>query len=283
MPYEKLTEKFIEKRIAKEDIWDRKEIKAPADYVSVYHETKTEFLPLINEKGLEKTENNKGLSSAKNVERLNNKLDQFRPEKLKAIGVSRSSNIFAYPYLEYGSGLGGATKRYMKRSKEELRDQFEALQKYSNEFLQKEGIMTFEDFLKEYTDPQRLRQHYPGEVLELKVNPKKCFVGDLEYFTQLVELIRNRNWPEDEAVEYMAKKYWGNLITLEDFLKWYKKPEWDERGEEIKDKDQYEEEPYTPFGFWLLKGAPENFPKTIDCPEILIPGKIPQEYIRVLE
>ena len=93
----------------------------------------------------------------------------------------------------------------------------------------------------------------------------------------------NRGWSESNATQIQAEEYWGNLITLEDFLRWYRKPEWAEDGNSIKDAEEYKRgEPLGTSEFYLIKGAPDNFPWRIHQPEILIPENIPQEYIRLM-
>ena len=269
---------------ARESISERQEIKAPANYVSVFHETKEEFLPQIDQEGLKVNSAVKNIGDAETVMRRNKIFDDFRPDELKTKGISRT-NIYAYPFLEYGSGLMGADSRYIKRDEQDLRNEFYFWQehKHENHFLEKLGVSTPDEYIKKVTSPEYLKAKYPGEVIEIKVDPQKCYVGDLEYFTLIMDYVRG-GAIEKEATQLLAQKYWNNLITLENFLKWYRKPEFAEDGNTIKDAEQYKDgEPFTDSYFFPIKGTPDNFPYIIRQPEILIPEDIPQNHIKLVK
>lgn len=132
-------------------------------------------------------------------------------------------------------------------------------------------------------DPEHLKSQYPGEIIELKVDPQKCYVGDLKYITRIMDDI-HRGWSENEAAQQQAEIYWKNLITLENFLKWYKKPEYTEDGNSIKDADEYKGgEPLGTSEFYPIKGAPDSFPWRICQPEVLIPENVPQDHIKLVK
>lgn len=140
-----------------------------------------------------------------------------------------------------------------------------------------------DEYIGKMTGPEYLKSQYPGEVIEIKVDPQKCYVGDLEYITRIMENMHRGN-SENEAAQQQAEEYWRNLITLEDFLRWYRKPEWAEDGNSIKDAEEYEDgEPLGTSEFYRIKGTPDNFPWRIYQPEILIPEDIPQEHIRLVK
>lgn len=265
-----------------ESILERQEIIAPPNFVSVFHETKQEFLPAIDKTGLITNIETKNIGEAEAMARRNAIIDNFRSEELKVKGISRN-NIYGYPFLEYGHGLIGADQRFIKRDERFLRDEFETRQKYSPDFLHKLGANTLDEYVRKMTDPEYLKSQYPGEVIELKVDPQKCYVGDLEYITRIMDDM-HRGRTENDAVQQQAEEYWKNLITLEDFLKWYKKPEWAEDGNSIKDTDDYKDgEPLGASEFYPIKGAPDNFPWRIHQPEILIPENIPQDHMKLVK
>lgn len=265
-----------------ESILERREIIAPQNFVSVFHETREEFLSAIDQDGLRGNIEVKNIGDAATMARRNKIIDDFRPEELKARGISRN-NIYAYPFLEYGHGLIGADQRFIKRDERSLRDQFESFQTYSPEFLKKLGVSSPDEFIRKMTDPEYLKSQYPGEVIEMKVDPQKCYVGDLEYITRIMDDM-HRDRSESEATQRQAEEYWGNLITLEDFLRWYRKPEWAEDGNSIKDAEEYKGgEPLGTSEFCPIKGAPDNFPWRIYQPEILIPENISQDHIRLVK
>ncbi len=275
---------MIENEIGKkrESILERLEIEAPPDYVNVYHETKVQFLDDIDQNGLLIGSDNKNIGKDEAMVRRNDFLDNIRPQFLKDKGIGRN-NIFAYPYLQYGHGLFGADRRFIKKDENTLRNEYETVEQYSPGSMKKKGFESLADYTFKNTDPDSLKMQYPGEILEMKVDPKNCYVADLEYITRIMDDIQ-RGWTESEALSYQGEIYWKQIISLEDFLKWYKKPEWTQDGNNIKDSEKYENgEPLDTFSFCLLKGAPENLPKAILTPEILIPQNIPQEYIKVVK
>lgn len=99
-----------------------------------------------------------------------------------------------------------------------------------------------------------------GRTLEMKVDPRTCFVGDMEQVSRIQDRITFDNMSEEAAVERYAPWYWKGMITLEDFLKWY------DEGEQ---------------GFSKKPAAPKELP-TFELPEILIPYNIPQEHIKLV-
>ncbi len=270
--------KIIE--LKQESILQRSEIVAPQNFVSVFHETKEELLPTIDREGLKINVEAKNIGGG--MVKRNAIIDKFRPEELKIKGITRDS-IYGYLFLEYGHGLMGADRRFIKRDERVLRDEFESAQKYNPEFLKEFGVDTPSEYISKITNKEYLKSRYPGEILELKVDPQKSYVGDLEYITRIMDDI-NRGVSEDDAIQQQAKEYWKNLITLEDFLKFYKKPEWAKDGNSIKDANDYKDgEPLGTGEFYPIKGTPDNFPWCIHQPEVLIPDDIPQKHIKLIK
>lgn len=257
-------------------IAERKEIDAPEGYVSVFHETRTEALSDIDIHGLRAdSESNMGGGP---VSYKNDCIDQDRPERFIKLGVSRSSNTYAYPFLAEGHGLYGADQRFITRERTQLDQQYEALRKYGAEVLSSMGVTAADEYAAKMQDPEYLREKYPGEVLELEVDPATCFVGDLVQVTRIFDGIDRWGFEKGDA-----KGYWESLITLEDFLKWFKKPEWSEDGNSVKDAKQFRDgEQANPGEYCPVAGAPDNFLWSIMQPEILIPDNVPQEHIRVV-
>ncbi|MBP9822225.1 MAG: hypothetical protein KBC81_02135 [Candidatus Pacebacteria bacterium] len=264
-----------------ESILARKEIIAPPGFVSVFHETKEQFLKSIDTGGLQIGAEVKNVGGAGWMPRRNSAIDELRPEALRAQGVSRIGNIYAYPFLEIGNGLSGADQRFIKRDINNLKRDFQGFAKYYPDVLVRRGVKTEEEYIAQMNDPAYLKKEYPGEVLEMKVDPDKCYVGDMYFITLIMEDMRY--FTEQEAVERNGKEYWKNLITLKDFLTWYRKPEWAENGNDIENADQFKDgEDINTMDYCLLKGAPDGLPKGIREPEILIPQDIPQVHIRLV-
>ncbi len=267
----------------RESIRERKEIKAPAGYVSVYHETTDAAMLTIDTKGLTQGAE-KNMSGPEAMDRRNQLIDKYRPEHLVQAGISRN-NLFAYPYLQYGHGLMGADERHVKLNKSErdLRIAYGG-DIYMRTTWSPYGIQTEDELIAKFKDPAFLRKLYPdGEILELKVDPKTCYVGDMEYITRIYDDMLRFRFSESDSVEYQAIKFWNEVVSLENFLKWYKKPEYAEDGNNYINPEQFKYEPSSALQFELLKGAPEGLPNPIHNPEIMIPQNVPQEHIRLLE
>ncbi len=270
----------------KESIRERKEIKAPAGFVSVYHETTAAAIPTIDSNGL-RHGSEKNMSGAEAMDKRNQMIDKYRPEHLIRLGISRN-NLFAYPYLQYGHGLMGADLRHVGLHKSEagLRMMYggDMFERMSSFWLEDHGIKTEDELIAKLQDPKFQRELHPeGEILEFKVDPKTSYVGDMEYITRIYDNMQRFRFSEDEEVAYQAKQYWEGVVSLEDFLKWYKKPEYAEDGNNYENPEQFKQEPFGGWSFQLLKGAPEGLPEQIQIPEIMIPQDIPQEHIRMLE
>ena len=271
-----------------ESILGRKKIEAPPHYVSVYHEMLTSAIESVDKKGLVSAEKG-GLGGDKRMRKRNELLDKHRPSYYK--NLSRFG-VFAYPYLEEGHGLFGADQRFIKKDEEELREEFERFVSFDPKWLAELGVSTPEEYVAKMKDPEYLREQYPGEVLEMKVDPNTAAVGDMRSITEIESMVR-RGESEEEAVEFEAKYYWGGMVLLKDFLKWYRKPEYAEDGNTIIDEEMYENpDSISSTGYCILKGAPGhylegeaqlNWPEKIHQPEILIEGSIPQKHLRVLE
>jgi hypothetical protein len=265
----------------KESIRSRESIEAPPNFVSIYHETKSETLSNIDKEGLVLEHEASNIGGDPIMVKRNAIIDKYRPNHLVEKGISRS-NIFGYPFLEHGHGLIGADQRYIEVDERTYRDNFDLIKKHRPAYLQEIGTPTYEEYVAKMRDPDYLRSRYPGEVLQTKVDPERCYVGDLEFITRIYDDMKH-GWSEAEAVETQSAEYWKKAISLKDFLKWYKKPEWAEDGDSIKDAEEFKDgEPDTASGYLLRTGAPDHFPNKIDTPEIMIPDDIPQEHIKLL-
>lgn len=259
-------------------IIDRQEIDAPKDFVSVFHETSAEAISDIDQLGLRVGSENSNIGSHSEVARKNKLVDQDRPAHLTELGLSRATNLYAYPFLHEGHGLGGAAERYVVHEPSRHEALFELFQKYDPEFLESTGIKNIDEYIQYETDPERLKQEYPGEVLELKVDAKHCFVGDLTQVSNIFEGIHKWGYEPGDA-----KRYWEQMMTLEDFLRWYKKPEWAADGNNLASPEQFRDGEQASAGDYCpIVGAPEHLPYLINQPELLIPEDVPQEYIKLV-
>jgi hypothetical protein len=264
----------------RESISARTVINAPSDYVSVFHETKEKYLPSIDQHGLKAGAGVKNVGEHETMQSRNTMIDALRPAGIQGKGISRN-NIYAYPFLAEGNGLLGADERFTKRRHDPqiLRDRFSDLE--DSEYIAKLGVKTAEEYIGKVTDPEYLKKVYPGEVIEMKVDPEKVYVGDLNFITQIQEGLR---WyTEQESVEANGKDYWASIVSLKDFFRWYRYPEYAENGNDVKTSEEYKDgKDVNTMAYCLLKGAPDYLPSEIKLPEILIPQDIPQEHIKLV-
>lgn len=209
----------------------RSHIEAPPHFVSVYHESRPEYLESISEHGLRAGNGTEGYERNDFIRDANILFDEECPQKFKEKGISRW-NIFGYPDLDFGNDMW----------------------------------------------------HQKGNpVLEMKIDPQNAYVGDMYLIQELqftIGFFPSKEWPNKIREE--AATYWGNMITLEDFKKYYRRPEYTKEGR-IQDAEDYRD--YTPpnaNAFYVLKGAPEHFTDKIRVPEILIPDTIPEDHMRLV-
>lgn len=215
-------------------IVEREVINAPSSYVSVYHESKTNRLNQIEREGLVPGREPNIMDNYQ-MKRKNAAINQVRPANLIELGISRE-NLYAYPFLEYGHGLSGAPERFTDANKGR--------------------------------DKRQLERDFPGEVLEIKVDPEHAYVADMELINQIAYAIERSNKPLQEVARVYGKEYWSTLMSLKDFLTWFKKPE---------GVDDYSLRPFT-----RKEGAPDSLPDSMMIPEVLIPKPVPPDNIRVL-
>lgn len=250
-----------------ESIVNREEISAPKNYISVYHETSEKNIKNIDNFGLNSDKNRQGYyTTNEKIEKLNKILEEVKLEKYQRLGISRDKTIFAYPFKESGHGLGGLAD--IKFNEKKLKDDFETLKDYQKDWLENKGIDDFEDYYKYLINETQKKGK--SVILEMKVDPKKCFIGDLDYIEEA-----RYNDLDIEEKRNKLKKFWDNLVNMEDIIKYYKKSEKD-NDFELEDSNCFK-------GFAKIKGAPKHLPNNIIWPEILINGVIEQKYIKVLK
>lgn len=258
----------------------RREIVAPENYVSVFHETTTDALASIEKHGLlADHDEDKNIGGHLFVMKVNRLIDEDRPDFFREAGVSRSEAIFAYPSLYKGYGIGKASKQFALQTIEQLRDRYDSITSIMGATAFKDlAVETFDDYVFLNTDPDLLKEQHPGEVLQMKVDPSKCYVSDISRYSDIAMNIKEGTYHPGFAEEW----YWGSLITLESFRRFYRLAEQDEHGE-IRRRELFGNGQYLrPNVYYPLANAPDNMPYEIDDPEILIPTNIPPEHIQLL-
>jgi hypothetical protein len=256
-----------------ESIRNRDTIDAPPNFVSVYHETRLDALDDIDTYGLQyDTENSNFMDSPQNKEgvlaSLNKTLEKLRPDWAKKAGLDRRQVIYGYLDLETGHGMGGYADEAFSDRKHQ--DTFETMRKYGPETLEKFSVTTWKEW-KAYVLSEIQKRKAGGAILELKVDPKACYVGDIHN----IEEARYPDLPQDVREERL-QQYWDSMITLEDLQRWYRVPHADE------DLNQDLADPTLFRGFAKLKEAPANLPDEIDQPEVLVTKDVPQKHIRMV-
>ncbi len=141
----------------------------------VYHEVSPDSLDSIRQKGLKCTSRGEKGDDS-SIARTDKLLDASRPDYLKQVAVSRDDNLYAY--VADGSKLIDI----------------------------KDGkSVELEDFIKKSEQT----------VLRLSIDPKRCYVSDLDAFDQLKDGIENDEDPD--KLKRLINRYWQKLIPLEQF------------------------------------------------------------------
>ncbi len=104
---------------------------------------------------------------------------------------------------------------------------------------------------------------YKSIYLELRVDPKKCFVGEMETVTEVFM----RNSDIKRAIVF-ASSYWEDMITLKDFIRYYEK------------KISYHDES---LAFYRRKSAPDELLGEFRIPEVLVPYRINPKDVKLVK
>lgn len=214
----------------------RETIDAPSEFATVFHETLTDRLQQIDNEGLIPGKE-ANIMSNDLMQRKNKAIDEVRPSEIVKKGVSRS-NLYGYLSLKEGHGLMGATERFVTRN--------------------------------EGRSKEELRREYPGEALELKVDPSKVYVADMGYINDIQETMdRRRDLSLERIAAGWGEDYWKSLMTLKEFQEYFKKT-----------PGEYDWEPAV---YTKQDKTPDSLPESVRLPEVLIPSPVPQEHIRVIK
>ncbi len=229
-----LEDPIVERPLEDLEIVKRETIEAPPEFATVFHESLTSRLKQINDKGLIPGKE-ANIMSNDPMQRKNKIIDDVRPPQIVEKGISRS-NLYGYLSLEEGHGLLGATERFAARNSGRDKDE--------------------------------LRREYPGEVLELKVDPANVYVADMGIINDIQDVMDRSGLPLERVAAVEGEDYWKNLLTLKDFLDWFQ-----------KEPGGYD---WQPAAFIRQEGAPDSLPERVRLPEVLIPNPVPSEHIKVL-
>jgi hypothetical protein len=150
----------------------------------------------------------------------------------------------------------------------EMRDEMELLDRFRPAHLIDDGISRLSAiYATPTTETPKLPFRKEHIVLEMKVDPSECVVGDMDFVTCLIPFIGVRGRGSLEKYRGAFKKYWESVIPLKEFRRSY-------RLMETADGDH-----------WIRKpGASKKLPGTYFDPEVLImTPRISQRVIRIVQ
>jgi hypothetical protein len=149
----------------------------------------------------------------------------------------------------------------------EMRAEMEVLDRFRPAKNAKQGVSRL-DAIYAAPTPETPRFPFRNEhiVLEMKVDPAECFVGDMDFITCLIPFIGVRRYGL-EKFRGAFRKYWESVIPLKDFLSNYSRLETGDGSH------------------WILKkqSSADGLPKSFFVPEVLVmTPRISQRHIRIL-
>lgn len=110
----------------------------------------------------------------------------------------------------------------------DMREEMELLDRYRPQHIIAKGISRLGAI---YACPTEETPKFPFRrerfILEVKVDPKEAFVGDMDFITCLIPFI-GANRMGLQRYKGAFTKYWESVISLADFKKWYRQVETDD-------------------------------------------------------
>lgn len=149
----------------------------------IYHEISSGMLPKIKSEGLKRTA--RGTKSNEDaILRADNVLDQYIPPELQASGVSRNNTIYGY--------LGDES-----------------------------SLVDIQDGQK--ISLKKKKQQNGQVLLRLDVDPKDCWVSNLNAYDAVKQAIANRK--SHQALSKLCKDYWNGVRPLNEYQCDIERPE----------------------------------------------------------
>lgn len=149
----------------------------------------------------------------------------------------------------------------------EMRDEMELLDRFRPPQIMKRGISRLDAiYATPTTETPKLPFRKEHIVLEIKVDPAQCYVGDMDFITCLIPFMGVRGRSSMEKYRGAFRRYWETVIPFREFRRSY-------RRVETTDGDH-----------WMVKpGARKALPRTYFEPEVLImTPRISQQLIRIV-
>ncbi len=148
----------------------------------------------------------------------------------------------------------------------DMREEMELLDRYRPRHIVERGVSRL-DAVYAVPTPATPKLPFRRErfILEIKVDPREAFVGDMDFITCLIPFI-GANRLGLERYKGAFEKYWESVVSLEDFLKHYRIVETDDGTHWTR-----------------LPKAPKGFQRTYFAPEIMIMSPlISSRHVRVV-
>lgn len=140
-----------------------------------YHEVNSDTVQSILKNGLKRSDRG-DKGDYDDIVKTDNFLDDHCPAELKSLGLSRQNNLYAY-------------------------------------VSHNQNVISITDGAEVPID--KFARNSNQAVLRLKLDPKKCFVSDLDTYDALKSAIKNHE--NQNALETLAKSYWNKVIRLDKF------------------------------------------------------------------
>jgi hypothetical protein len=137
-----------------------------------YHEIKSSSLSEVLENGLKCTSRGEK-GDDQHIIKTDTLLDKYCPNSLRTAGVSRDNNLYAY------TAVNGKIANITDGTRVDIHD-----------------------FVK--------NSHQT--VLKLTIDPRRCFVSDLDAYDKVVDAMKGHK--SAESLKRLANEYWSRLIPL---------------------------------------------------------------------
>lgn len=148
----------------------------------------------------------------------------------------------------------------------EVRHEMELLDRHRPEALVKKGVSRLSAiFAVPTSDTPRLPFRKEFFILEMKIDPKEAYVGDMDFVNCLIPIMGGSVTGLDRFRGAFIK-YWDSVISFSDFRKHYRRVDTGDGSH------------------WLaLRTAPKSLPRSFVAPEVLVMSPVvDRRHVRVL-
>lgn len=148
----------------------------------------------------------------------------------------------------------------------DFRQEMELLDAHRPAALVKQGVSRLNAIYAVPTpDTPKLPHRHEHIVIEVRVNPEECVVGDMDFITAIIPFIGAQRFGMDKY-QGAFRKYWESVIPFADFLRHYRRTE-----------------TFAGSQWFAKRSAPPRLPKMFFAPEIMVmTPTISREHIRIV-